>query len=203
MPSRGTVRVGGRTYAVKGESWMDREWSTSALGADQVGWDWFSLQLSDGSELMYYQLRRKDGSADRFSSGMWVPPAGAESAEPVKVSREDMRLTVLDTWKSPRSGSVYPARWRLRVEKLGLDLTVTPRLADQELPVSIVYWEGAVGVEGSREGQPLTGRGYVELTGYADTQGQQRRESRVRGTPEAEDTTRTRTQGRGHTEHAR
>lgn len=203
MPSRGTVRVGERTYAVKGESWMDREWSTNALGADQVGWDWFSLQLSDGSELMYYQLRRKDGSADRFSSGMWVPPAGAEAAAPVKVSREDMQLTVLDTWRSPRSGGEYPSRWRLRVDKLGLDLTVTPRLADQELPVSVIYWEGAVGLEGSREGRPLKGRGYVELTGYADTQGQQRRESRVRGTPEAEDAARTRTQGRAHTERAR
>ncbi|NMO16315.1 carotenoid 1,2-hydratase [Pyxidicoccus fallax] len=186
MPSRGTVRVDGKTYEVKGESWMDREWSTSALGADQVGWDWFSLQLSDGSELMYYQLRRKDGSADPFSSGMWVPPAGSGSSEPVRVSREDVRLTVLDTWKSPRSGGEYPARWRLHVEKLGLDLTVTPRLADQELPVSVIYWEGSVGLEGSREGKPLTGRGYVELTGYADTQGQQRRESRARGVPEAE-----------------
>jgi predicted secreted hydrolase len=183
MPSRGTVRVGERSYTVKGESWMDREWSTSALGPDQVGWDWFSLQLSDGSELMYYQLRRKDGTADRFSSGTWVPASG----EPVRVSREDVQLTVLGTWKSPRSGGEYPSRWRLRVEKLGLDLTVTPRLADQELPVSVLYWEGAVGLEGSREGQPLKGRGYVELTGYAERpEGGQRPESRTRGTPEAE-----------------
>ncbi|MFP2908744.1 lipocalin-like domain-containing protein [Pyxidicoccus sp. 3LFB2] len=186
MPSRGTVQVDGRTYTVKGESWMDREWSTSALGADQVGWDWFSLQLSDGSELMYYQLRRKDGSADRFSSGTWVPPPDAASSEPVRVSREDVRLEVLDTWKSPRSSGEYPSRWRLRVEKLGLDLTVTPRLADQELPVSVLYWEGTVGLEGTREGKPLTGRGYVELTGYADTKGPRRPETRTRGTPEAE-----------------
>ncbi|WP_164017573.1 lipocalin-like domain-containing protein [Pyxidicoccus trucidator] len=186
MPSRGTVRVDGQTYTVKGESWMDREWSTSALGADQVGWDWFSLQLSDGSELMYYQLRRKDGSADPFSAGTWVPPPGAASSEPVRVSREDVRLEVLDTWKSPRSTGVYPSRWRLRVEKLGLDLTVTPKMADQELPVSVLYWEGTVGLEGTREGKPLTGRGYVELTGYADIQGPRRPETRARGTPEAE-----------------
>ncbi|QSQ22464.1 carotenoid 1,2-hydratase [Pyxidicoccus parkwayensis] len=188
MPSRGTVRVEGQTYAVKGESWMDREWSTSALGADQVGWDWFSLQLSDGSELMYYQLRRKDGSADRFSSGTWVPPSGAASSEPVRVSREDVRIDVLDTWKSPRSGGQYPSRWRLRVDKLGLDVTVTPKLADQELPVSVRYWEGAVSLDGTREGRPLTGRGYVELTGYADTQGPRHAETRARGTPEAEAT---------------
>lgn len=181
MPSQGTVRVGGRTYTVKGESWMDREWSTSALGPDQVGWDWFSLQLSDGSELMYYQLRRKDGTADRFSSGLWVPPSG----EPVRVAREDLQLTVLDTWKSPRSGGEYPSRWRLRVEKLGLDLTVTPKLKDQELPVSIVYWEGSVGLEGTREDRPVTGRGYVELTGYTERPEGARPESRTRGTPEA------------------
>jgi len=186
MPSRGTVRVEGRTYPVKGQSWMDREWSTSALSEDQVGWDWFSLQLSDGSELMYYQLRRKDGSADRFSAGTWVPPPGAASSELVRVSREDVRLEVLDTWKSPRSKGAYPSRWRLRVEKLGLDATVTPRLADQELPVSVLYWEGSVGVEGSREGKPLTGRGYVELTGYADSQEPRRPETRTRGAPEAE-----------------
>ncbi|HZI13437.1 MAG TPA: lipocalin-like domain-containing protein [Myxococcus sp.] len=186
MPSRGTVRVGGRTYTVKGESWMDREWSTSALGPDQVGWDWFSLQLSDGSELMYYQLRREDGTADRFSSGTWVPPPGAAPGEPVRVSREDVQLTVLDSWKSPHSGGVYPSRWRLRVEKLGLDLTVTPKLADQELPVSVRYWEGAVDLEGSREGRPLKGRGYVELTGYAERPEGARPESRTRGTPESE-----------------
>jgi predicted secreted hydrolase len=165
MPSRGMVTVDGRAFPVTGTSWMDREWSTSALGPDQVGWDWFSLQLSDGSELMYYQLRKKDGSADPFSSGMLVPPQG----EPVRLTREDVRLEVLDTWKSPRSGGVYPARWRLEVPSRQLQLTVTPLLADQELPVSFRYWEGANRLEGTHAGQPVRGFGYVELTGYADT----------------------------------
>jgi predicted secreted hydrolase len=164
MPSRGTVTVEGRTHAVTGTSWMDREWSTSALGPDQVGWDWFSLQLSDGGELMYYQLRKKDGTADPFSAGTLVPASG----EPVRLTREDVRLEVLDTWTSPRSGGVYPARWRLSVPSRGLELTVTPRLADQELPVSFRYWEGSVRLEGTHAGQPVTGLGYVELTGYAD-----------------------------------
>ncbi|MFY2563450.1 lipocalin-like domain-containing protein [Corallococcus terminator] len=185
MPSRGTVRVEGQTYAVTGESWMDREWSTSALGADQVGWDWFSLQLSDGSELMYYQLRREDGTVDPFSSGTWVPPVGAVDSASVHLTRDDVKLAVLSTWKSPRGG-VYPSKWKLGVEKLGLELTVTPKLSDQELPVSVRYWEGSVDLDGVRAGQPVKGRGYVELTGYADTASSTRRpEARARGTPEA------------------
>ncbi|MCY1034004.1 carotenoid 1,2-hydratase [Corallococcus sp. BB11-1] len=163
MPSRGTVSVDGQTVSVKGESWMDREWSTSALGPDMVGWDWFALQLSDGGELMNYQLRNKDGSADPFSAGTWNPPSG----DAVHLSREDVKLEVLDTWKSPR-GTKYPSRWRLQVPRLSLDLTVTPRLENQELPVSVRYWEGTVSLEGTREGKPVQGRGYVELTGYAD-----------------------------------
>jgi predicted secreted hydrolase len=164
MPSRGQVTVDGRAYEVTGESWMDREWSTRPLGENQVGWDWFSLHLSDGSELMYYQLRQRDGSPDPFSAGTLVPARG----EPVRLSREDVRLEVLDTWKSPR-GTTYPARWRLSVPSQRLSLDITPALADQELPVSVRYWEGSVRLSGTREGQPVQGRGYVELTGYSDT----------------------------------
>jgi predicted secreted hydrolase len=164
MPSRGTVTVDGRAHEVTGTSWMDREWSTSVLGPEQVGWDWFALQLSDGSELMYYQLRRKDGSADPFSGGTYVPARGA----PVRLSRDEVRLEVLDTWRSPRSGATYPARWRLSVSSLPLVLEVTPAQADQELRVTVRYWEGAVRIRGSRAAQPVTGRGYVELTGYGD-----------------------------------
>ncbi|MDY7227792.1 lipocalin-like domain-containing protein [Hyalangium rubrum] len=170
MPSRGTVTVEGRTHEVTGLSWMDREWSTSALGEGQVGWDWFAFQLSDGSELMYGQLRRTDGSVDPFSVGTFVPPQGA----PVRVPRDEVRLEVLDTWHSPRGGTEYPARWRLSVPARQLSLDITPAQADQELPLSIRYWEGAVRLQGTSAGQPVTGRGYVELTGYGDTPGQVR-----------------------------
>lgn len=165
LPSRGTVTVDGRTYEVTGTSWMDREWSTSALGADQVGWDWFALQLSDGSELMYYQLRRKDGSADPFSAGTYVPAQGAA----VRLSREEVRIDVQDTWRSPRGGATYPARWRISVPSQQLVLDITPAQADQELQVSVRYWEGAVRIQGTHAGQPVTGHGYVELTGYGDS----------------------------------
>jgi predicted secreted hydrolase len=164
MPSRGQVTVDGRAYEVTGQSWMDREWSTSALGENQVGWDWFSLQLSDGSELMYYQLRQRDGTADPFSAGTFVPARG----EPVRLSREDVRLEVRDTWTSPHSGATYPARWRLAVPSRNLSLELTPALANQELPVSVRYWEGSVRLSGSHAGVPVEGRGYVELTGYGD-----------------------------------
>jgi len=164
MPSRGTVTVDGRAYPVTGTSWMDREWGTDVLGKGQVGWDWFALQLSDGSEFMYYQLRREDGSADPFSAGSFVPPQGP----PVRIPRDALRLEVLDTWSSPRGGTKYPARWRLSVPEVGLELEITPAQADQELPVSVRYWEGAVRMQGTRAGQPVSGQGYVELTGYGD-----------------------------------
>ncbi|WP_244981972.1 lipocalin family protein [Corallococcus exercitus] len=164
MPSRGTVSVDGQTVQVKGESWMDREWSTSALSGDQVGWDWFALQFSDGGELMLYQLRKKDGTTDPFSAGTYIPATG----EAVHLTASDMKLERRGTWKSPRGGE-YPAGWRVQVPKVSLELTVTPKLPDQELPVLVRYWEGAVTVDGTREGQPVQGRGYLEMTGYADS----------------------------------
>ncbi len=164
LPSAGTVRLGEQVFKVEGGSWLDREWSTSALAADQTGWDWFALQLDDGHELMYYQLRRKDGIPDPASKGIWVTAQGNSRV----LRREEVSLKVTDTWSSPRSGATYPAGWRLRVPQENLELTVEPLLADQELDVSIRYWEGAVKIEGERDGQPVSGYGYVELTGYAD-----------------------------------
>jgi predicted secreted hydrolase len=164
MPTRGTILADDRLHEVTGTSWMDREWSTKSLGAEQVGWDWFALQLSDGSEIMHYQLRRQDGSADPFSAGVDIPPHG----EAVRLSRDEVRIEVLSTWRSPRSGTTYPARWRFSVPSRQLVLEITPALEDQELPVTVLYWEGAVHIQGTRAGQPITGRGYVELTGYGD-----------------------------------
>jgi predicted secreted hydrolase len=163
LASRGEVAIGGERFAVRGDAWMDREWSTSALGDDQAGWDWFALQFDDGTELMFYQLRHKDGSPDRHSAGTYVDIDGNAT----HIRNEDVELVVLDEWRSPRGG-VYPAGWTLRVESLGLDVEVRPRMADQELDTFPRYWEGAVAVSGSREGRRLGGHGYVELTGYAD-----------------------------------
>jgi len=161
----GTITVDGRAFAVEGSSWMDREWGTSALAADQVGWDWFALQLDDGRDVMLYRLRRRDGSLDPFSSGTLVAPDGATR----RLHAADATVDVLATWRSPRDGRLYPARWRLTVPSDGLDLTVTPRMADQELVLGVRYWEGAVGVRGTAAGRPIAGQGYVELTGYGET----------------------------------
>ncbi len=162
MPARGAVTVGGRRFEVTGLAWMDREWSTSALGAELAGWDWIALQLDDGRDLMFYRLRRKDGDADRFSAGTIVDSAGGAQA----LSLDEVRLEPVGAWTSPRSGARYPARWRLHMPELTLELEVTPVLADQELDVGTRYWEGAVTVSGAERGRTVSGRGYVEMVGY-------------------------------------
>jgi len=164
MTARGTVRAGAEALPVAGLAWMDREWSTSALGPDLVGWDWIALQLDDGRDVMVYRLRRRDGGTDPHSAGALVSTAGATRA----LAPAEVTLDALDHWTSPRSRVRYPSRWRLAVPGAGLDLAITPRLADQELIVGTRYWEGAVRVEGTAAGRPIGGRGYVELVGYGE-----------------------------------
>lgn len=163
LRTEGRLRIAEREYRVSGLSWLDREWSTSALADDQAGWDWFALQLSDGSDLMFYSLRRQDGSEDPASAGTWIAPNGEVS----HLGSGDVEIAVLDRWPSPEGG-VYPARWRLFAPRLSLDVTITPVMADQELFTTVRYWEGAVDAAGQRRGRPISGRGYVELTGYAE-----------------------------------
>ncbi|HUR29427.1 MAG TPA: lipocalin-like domain-containing protein [Planctomycetota bacterium] len=162
LESTGSVRKGDATFRVRGSSWMDREWMSSELEPDQVGWDWFALQLDDGSELMWYRLRRNGGGADPFDAGSLVLADG----ERVALGAAELEITESATWRSPRTNVVYPARWRLRDTQRALDLDVKPVLAGQELDLSFRYWEGAVDVEGWRDGRAVHGRGYVELVGY-------------------------------------
>jgi predicted secreted hydrolase len=169
LASNGTVRVSEAAHQVDGLSWMDHEFSTSALGPELVGWDWFSIQLDDGSELMVFQLRREDGTTDRFSSGTTVDHDGNIT----RLGHQDFTVTVNDTWRSPHSDTTYPAQWTITVPSEDLILEVTPYLADQELDASFIYWEGAVKVVGEHAGNGVSGNGYVELTGYAHSmQGQ-------------------------------
>jgi len=162
LGTTGTLRLGESRHRVTGRSWLDREWSTSALGPELVGWDWFALQLEDGTDLMLYRLRQRDGTSAPQSAGSLLAADGATA----RLDADDFVLTPLASWTSPRGG-VYPSRWRLEVPGLGLSLEIEPLLVDQELPLSVRYWEGAVAVRGTAAGRPLAGRGYVELTGYA------------------------------------
>jgi predicted secreted hydrolase len=162
MAASGRVRVGGETLDVSGHAWMDREWSTSALGPELVGWDWFALQLEDGRDLMFYLLRRRDGTRDGFSAGTLVAADGTTR----RLGATDVDIDTLAYWTSSRSRVRYPSRWRVTVPSADLRLELNPRLADQELIVGTRYWEGAVAVEGSAGGRPISGQGYVELVGY-------------------------------------
>jgi predicted secreted hydrolase len=158
LPTRGEIRIGDTVYTVQGESWMDREWSSSALDTDQVGWDWFALQLDDGRELMYYQLRDRQGQAHPFSRGSLVNRDGSvHSLLPAQVE-----LAAARHWRAG-DGTRYPVGWRLRVPGYQLDLEVEAVLDDQLMDHSVRYWEGAVNVSGSHRG-----RGYLELSGYGD-----------------------------------
>jgi predicted secreted hydrolase len=162
LETEGTVSVGGKQFSVNGVSWMDREWSTSALSNEQSGWDWFALQLSDNSELMFYQLRRKDSQPDSNSSGSFVLGDNTK----LSLKDRDVIIKTLDSWKSPHSKITYPSRWHLSVPGQYIEVDVVPLINDQELNVSYRYWEGAVSVNGTKNGKPISGQGYVELAGY-------------------------------------
>ncbi len=173
MPTEGTVvRADGTSVTVSGNSWLDREWSTSVLDAEQIGWDWFSLQLDDGRELMLFELRRADGTVDPASHGTLIParleaPSRDSAGRPTRhLESTAFSLTVLDRWQS-RTGVRYPSRWRIEVPSAGLELLVEPWLVNQELDISFRYYEGAVRIR-DRTGRSL-GSGYVELVGYDDT----------------------------------
>lgn len=171
LATRGKLTVGDRTLEVTGTSWFDREFSTSQLAPEQVGWDWFSLQLSDGVDLMLYVMRLEDGSIDPASSGTLVDHQGRAR----HLTLADFQIQTTGTWTSPHSKATYPSGWQIKLPDAGYSLTLKPTLADQELrPGSrspIIYWEGQVEVRGTKNQQSLNGQGYVELTGYAGSLG--------------------------------
>lgn len=158
--TEGGITIGGNTYDVSGQSWMDHEFSTSALGDKARGWDWFGLIFDDNTELMVGQIRQVDGSLESSFGGLYVYPNG----ETRYLDAADFSIAVTDTWSSPHSDANYPAAWEISVAgDAGFSILVSPLLADQELhSADIVYWEGAVEISGDKRGY-----GYAELTGYA------------------------------------
>ena len=167
LPTNGIVTLEGKQFVVDGLSWMDHEFFTSQLDSNQIGWDWFSLQFDDGSDLMLFRLRRNDGSIDRYSAGTYVDPRGRTT----HLAAANFSLVAGKTWTSPDSGGRYPIEWTVRVPALGLQASLRTRLAQQELtgrtPATPPYWEGAVESSGTKNNTPVKGVGYVEMTGYS------------------------------------
>ena len=162
METKGSIEIDGRQHLLKGETWFDHEWATNQLAANQTGWDWFSLQLEDGSDLMLFQIRTKEGGRDPYSSGTLISQTG----ESQKIHHSDFDLVPVDWWTSPYTKAKYPIAWKISIPNM--ELTVRARFPDQELasqPFS--YWEGAVSAEGTSHGQPVIGKGYLEMTGYS------------------------------------
>lgn len=164
MPVSGRLWTSRASFEVVGEGWLDREWSSSALAPDQAGWDWFALRLSDDSEVMLYQLRRRDGSVDPFSYGVLVDAAG----DALTLAPRDFMIEVKKNWQTTDKKVVYPSGWQLRVPSVALELEILPLVEDQEWRQNFRYWEGAVSARGNAGALPVSGTGYVELTGYAD-----------------------------------
>ena len=169
LATRGTLAPGepGTMVAVSGTSWFDHEFGSNQLARDQVGWDWFSIHLADGRDLMIYLLRRQDGALAAASSGTLVEKSGRARHLPLAAIKVD----VLGRWRSPKTGASYPARWRIAVPTAGIELTMATAVADQELrtveSTGIIYYEGAIEGQGKSAGQ----QGYVEMTGYAGSLG--------------------------------
>jgi predicted secreted hydrolase len=158
LSTRGSLRDGSESIDVTGLSWLDREWSTSVLSRQQSGWDWFSLQFDDGSEVMLYQLRLGGGEADTTSSGIIVRPDGSTR----RLAYGDFEIRAREEWSSPHSGITWPSGWDVTLRPWDTVLRITPLQRDQELRLAVTYWEGAVEVTALDR----RGRGYVELTGY-------------------------------------
>lgn len=166
LSTRGTLTRAGRVLPVVGQSWMDHEFFSSDLDSTLVGWDWFSLQFDDRTELMLYRLRGQSGATDDWISGTWISADGSSR----HLRPEEIAIESTASWTSPQTGTTYPAAWTIRIVSLDLTLTARPTVADQELDTrgstGVLYWEGSLDVRGRRAGRDIRGVGYAELTGY-------------------------------------
>lgn len=169
LTTKGSIDIDGKAYQVDGTSWMDHEFFTSSMAANETGWDWLSIQLGDGDELMLYRLRHGDGTIDPYSSGTYIDATGKS----LFLSSKDFAMTpAADSagkWLSPATRASYPLHWHVSIPLLKMELDVTSPLKNQELTGSFgpSYWEGAIDVRGQRNYSPLRGLGYLEMTGYA------------------------------------
>ncbi len=169
LETKGTIRteLSKNPVAVTGTSWFDQEFGSNVLSPDQVGWDWFGIHLSDGRDLMLFQLRKKDGSIESSSSATIIEQDGTSR----HLRENEITVNVMAQWKSPKSSGIYPAKWQIRIPSANIDITLTPIAANQELvtetSTGVTYWEGAVAGTGTSRGAIVNVEGYAELTGYA------------------------------------
>ncbi|MBW1979632.1 MAG: carotenoid 1,2-hydratase [Deltaproteobacteria bacterium] len=166
LQAAGTLSWQGKRYAVNGIAWMDHEFGSNQLREYQVGWDWFSVQLDNNVELMLYIIRHRNGTPDPNSSGTII----YQNSQFEHLPLASLQVKKLGTWHSKESGAVYPSGWLLQLPHQRLQLTLLPTVKNQELTTAtstlVTYWEGSVKVTGTLAGKPVTGAGYVELTGY-------------------------------------
>jgi predicted secreted hydrolase len=167
LKTEGKIFSKKKEIPVQGRSWMDHEFGSAQLREYQTGWDWFSIQLENGIDLMIYQIRHQDGKIDPYSSGTIIFSDGSYRHLHLK----EFQIEVLDRWKSKKSGATYPSKWRMVAPSHRIELMLTPTVKDQELitqeSTRVTYWEGSAKVEGKYQGQRVRGMSYVELTGYA------------------------------------
>jgi predicted secreted hydrolase len=156
----GTISIDGNDYLASGYSWMDREWSTSALAKNQKGWDWFSIQMSDNSELMFFRLRDTNSKTD-FAKGTYVFADGRSES----IESNEVEFRAIKTEKV-ESGINYPQKWNIKIPKYSLDIIAETQILDQEMKLSVKYYEGSIKVSGTNQNKMIDGLGYVELTGY-------------------------------------
>jgi predicted secreted hydrolase len=170
MATEGTITFDGRVVEVIGQSWMDHEYGTSALSGDAVGWDWFSVTLDDGTVIMFAEIRTTTGEAQDIFEGTLAFADGRQFV----INQSDFDLEVTDRWTSPQTGITYPAGWRVTFPVSEIELTIQPLIKDQEMDTAFTYFEGSTLIAGNVEGRAVSGRGYVELTGYGASGGYQR-----------------------------
>ena len=170
MRVSGDLTLDGETMRVSGEAWFDHQWGDFFVMGHPAGWQWMAIQLDDGSSLMLNESRGLDGAVTE-TIGSLMDPAGNSTG--LRGDRDGIHIGVEDTWTSPHTGATYPSRWRVRIDSLDLDVDVVPVLNDQEVtdgvPEAAIYWEGKARVNGSRSGESISGRAYVELTGYVES----------------------------------
>lgn len=166
LKTTGKIKVNGKEYNVSGISWFDHQKANLPHKTHLLGWDWFSIMLDDKTELMFFTLRNKKGLVKDRMGGTFIK----KNSEIISLSQKEVKINYSSTWKSKKTGLVYPSDWIIKIPKLKLNLKITPCVKNQEvdsiLTLTKSYWEGACDVTGKKGNKKITGKAYIELVGY-------------------------------------